>query len=59
MPRLFVYLVLGSMLLSACAGNSPITSPESVVTDIPAATEIQPTMAVSATTAAEPGTPPY
>lgn len=57
MPRLFVYLVLLSILLSACAGNSPFASPESIVTDTLAITEILPPLAVAATTAAEPGTP--
>jgi polyisoprenoid-binding protein YceI len=58
MPRLFVFLVLLSLLLSACAGSTPVASPESVVTDTPAATEIPPTMTDTATTAAEPGKTP-
>lgn len=58
MPRLYVYFVLLSILLSACAGNSPIASSESVVTDTPAATEILPPIAATATNAAELGMPP-
>lgn len=58
MPRLFVFFVAFSLLLSACAGSTPVASPESVGTDAPTATEIPPTLAATATTAAEPGMTP-
>lgn len=54
MPRLIVFFVAFSLMLSACAGSTPVASPPSIESNTPTATEFLPTMAPTATTAVEP-----
>ena len=58
MPRLLAFSIMFSLLLTACAGSTPVPSVESMITETPVVTEIPPTNIATAITGFPPEATP-
>lgn len=54
MQRLLVFSILLTLLLTACAGSTPVSPAETMIVEISDATEIPPTVATTAITTSQP-----